>query len=174
MFINDLENTNNDFTIEPENYLIPISELDYTKIGSILSAIDRTTFHAISYRLASMPHAQCHVNIVKIDRDVYEPIYIIYLKSYTTIVAGYVLDNDYIYQFCTGTYSATTAKHISKFASEFYPPFDYYSFKYLANHDSQVKIHCDFTAMHCIISQAERYMNGNATWKNPAYRYGTR
>lgn len=70
----------------------------------------------LSYRLASMPSAQCHVNFHYHDGILSS----VTLVSYsTTVIAITGLDEDDPWWSCSGTYSKTTARHIGRFTSEF-------------------------------------------------------
>lgn len=66
------------------------------------------------FRLRSMPYAQCHVNIVH-DEDGVE----VELVSYSTSVCIIREHDSGITLYCSGTYSATTARHINRFTREF-------------------------------------------------------
>lgn len=68
-------------------------------------------------RLKYMPYAQASIII---DND------IVYLKSYSTIVATIDVDG---WITCNGTYSQTTRKHISAFAKQYSTRLSYYDFK---------------------------------------------
>ena len=67
-----------------------------------------------SYRMHSMPYAQCHVNIVH-DEDGAE----VELVSYNTSVCIIRENDNGITLYCSGTYSNTTARHINRFTTEF-------------------------------------------------------
>lgn len=79
---------------------------------------NNVTFRNMPYHEKS----QCEVGEIRFTNAPGEDIYeITFLKSYTTIVCGYVniFDDSYQYKmsfrFCTGTYSQTTRKHIGWF-----------------------------------------------------------
>ena len=72
------------------------------------------------HKLHNMPSANCKVGIVKVEVSAEENLYIVFLKSYSTIVTGFVLGDENYIIFCTGTYSRTTAKQITKFCQEFF------------------------------------------------------
>ena len=125
------------------------------KIVDIIKAHhDNTMWH----ELHSMPYAQCKVGILNVDKNG-EDIYVVFLKSYETIVCGYVLDTDYTYMFCTGTYSKTTAKQIGRFAREFSPLYSYHTFKVIAGFDKQCAV-ANADTMEYVIAQCDRYTGG--------------
>ena len=72
------------------------------------------------HRLHNMPNANCKVGIVKVEESADENLYIVFLKTYETIVCGFVLGNENYIIFCTGTYSRTTAIQVTFFCHEFY------------------------------------------------------
>ncbi len=76
------------------------------------------------YRMHSMPYAQCHVNITH-DGDGAE----VELVSYNTRVCIIRENDNGITLYCSGTYSATTARHINRFTSEFLGRSHYYDCK---------------------------------------------
>lgn len=51
----------------------------------------------------------------------------LYLKSYTTLVIKYDKKRNTLQ--CSGTYSATTRKHIGAFLKEYFPTVSYYTMK---------------------------------------------
>ena len=61
----------------------------------------------------------------------------IHLISYTTLVCS--IDNDEFLS-CTGTYSATTRKHISAFLKEFAPMLSYSDAKWCYENDSVINV----------------------------------
>ena len=74
--------------------------------------------------LAYCPHGSC---------GVIETENALYLKSYTTFVIKYDKKRNTLQ--CSGTYSATTRKHIGAFLKEYFPTVSYYTMKqcYLDN-----------------------------------------
>ena len=104
------------------------------------------------YRLKSMPHANCKLGIVKADVSAEEDWYIVFLKSYDTVVAGFVSDDEHLGVFCTGTYSTTTAKQITKFCREFCTPLDSHWMKRLAKTDAQAVV-IDSNNLNSVIMQ---------------------
>lgn len=72
------------------------------------------------YPLQNMKHANCKVGILKVDIDVDETWYMVFLKSYNTIVCGFVLGTDNYVIFSTGRYSTTTSKQVTFFCREFF------------------------------------------------------
>lgn len=118
------------------------------------------------HKMSSMPYGSCNIGMVKVEDKTGEALYIIFLKSYSTVVCGYVLDDDIVYMFCTGTYSATTAKHISKFVREFTPIFSYYTMKYISTFKSKCAIisgmgmNDPYEMMMSIIKQCDKYTEG--------------
>ena len=92
---------------------------DWIKMHQVNVYVDR--------RLAEMPHAQA--GIIENSEG-------IHLISYSTLVC--TIDRDG-YLSCTGTYSATTRKHINRFLKEVAPTVDYYDAKYCFEHG--VKMH---------------------------------
>lgn len=77
-----------------------------------------------SFRMHSMPYAQCHVNITH-DEDGAE----VELVSYNTSVCIIRENDNGITLYCSGTYSATTARHINRFTTEFLGRSHYYECK---------------------------------------------
>lgn len=72
-----------------------------------------------SFRMVSMPSAQCHVDItVNYHTNAIERVSLV---SYATEVLRLVPDADGLHYnlWCSGTYSATTARHINRFTTEF-------------------------------------------------------
>ena len=67
-----------------------------------------------SFRMHSMPGAQCHINIEH-DSDSTT----VELVSYYTSVCCIKCDSEDLILYCSGTYSQTTAKHINRFTTEF-------------------------------------------------------
>lgn len=63
--------------------------------------------------------------------------------------------------------SATTRKHISKFAREFAPKIGYQGFKNILEKDDGYKVLTDNSVYLSILAQMQAYKKGNATWKNP-------
>ena len=118
------------------------------------------------YKMSSMPYGSCNIGMVKVEDKTGEALYVIFLKSYSTVVCGYVLDGDIVYMFCTGTYSATTAKHISRFVREFTPIFSYYTMKYIATFKTKCAIisgqgvNDPYEMMMSIITQCDKYTEG--------------
>jgi hypothetical protein len=104
------------------------------------------------YRLKSMPHANCKLGIVKVDVSADEDWYIGFLKSYDTVVAGFITDDTHVSVFCTGTYSPTTAKQITKFCREFCTPIDSHWMKRLAKTDAQAVV-IDSCNLNSVIMQ---------------------
>lgn len=111
------------------------------------------------YNMKSMPHANCKVGILKYDPSDCEEWYIVILKSYNTIVAGFIVDDAIFGVFCTGTYSRTTAKQITNFCREFCTPLDSHWMKKLANTERQVVVvdseNLNYTAMRIISDYVE-------------------
>ena len=87
-------------------------------------------------KLKNMPYAKCEVGIVRVDVNG-DKAYIAFLKSYNTIVCGFVVFEEMVYAFCTGTYSKTTAKQIGRFCKEFCPNVGYYWMKDLSAMSAQ-------------------------------------
>lgn len=75
-----------------------------------------TAISAKQYRMLSMPHAQCRVYIKRFDDNSVSVELVSYVTSVLIIEsnpgAGTAL-------YCSGTYSATTARHINRFTREF-------------------------------------------------------
>lgn len=67
----------------------------------------------------------------------------LYLKSYTTLVLALNTKNGWLE--CTGTYSATTRKHIAAFLKEYAPSLHYYDVKGAYEHNLQINIHTGAT-----------------------------
>ena len=61
-----------------------------------------------------------------------------HLISYSTLVCTVDPEG---WLTCTGTYSATTRRHINRFLKEVAPSVDYYSAKYCYDHDCAMNIH---------------------------------
>ena len=70
----------------------------------------------VDKRLSHCPYGQCGVIFTENGVDLY---------SYTTMVIS-IKDN---WLYCTGTYSATTRKHIGCFLKEYAPRISYYTVK---------------------------------------------
>lgn len=85
------------------------------------------------YRLRSMPHAHCIVEIHTEGGMITDIVF----KSYRTDVI--ILDLDYDEITCTGTYSQSTRKQIGRFMREFTINEDYSTMKELANTSMQFK-----------------------------------
>lgn len=66
---------------------------------------------------------------VYIETDKNGVVKAIHLVSYTTRVVTIEYREDGRFIECTGTYSATTARHISWFAREYAPDLNHYTFK---------------------------------------------
>lgn len=62
----------------------------------------------------------------------------IHLVSYTTVVCS--IDNNGFLS-CTGTYSATTKKHIGAFLKEYAPNLNYYNAKHCYENNVAMNIH---------------------------------
>ena len=77
-----------------------------------------------SYRMHSMPYAQCHVNIVHDEHGAE-----IELVSYNTRVCVIRENDNGITLYCSGTYSNTTGRHINRFTAEFLGRSHYYDCK---------------------------------------------
>lgn len=71
---------------------------------------------AKQYRLLSMPHAQCRVYIKRFDNGSVSAELISYDTS--VLLLNYNPDQGAAL-YCSGTYSATTARHINRFTREF-------------------------------------------------------
>lgn len=89
----------------------------------------KDSVQTVSKRLEKMPYAQA--GIIFDDRG-------IHLISYTTLVC--TIDNDG-FLTCTGTYSATTRKHIGAFLKECAPSMCYYDAKRCYNDNIAINIH---------------------------------
>lgn len=78
------------------------------------------------YRLHSMPAAQCHIEI---DEDT--RMMVVNLVSYDTWVLSVRLNKETsdFGVWTSGTYSATTSRHINRFTTEFLGTNHYYSVK---------------------------------------------
>lgn len=94
------------------------------------------------YKIRDCQYASCRVGIIEY-KDKNNVVYSrhIFLKSYDTIVAGFVLGSNALWAYATGTfvtdnerpYSATTTRHINKFDKAITGGlFGYYFFKDLA------------------------------------------
>ena len=112
------------------------------------------------YRLNSMRSAQCHVNITN---DMNCDSVSIELVSYSTSVCKIILSRSTVGKtaelWASGTYSATTARHINRFTNEFCERNLYYEVKETCGGYGEYKKVCDIdfdTAM----TEAVRYMNG--------------
>lgn len=125
------------------------------------------------YRLASMPSAQCHIEITMVG----ERINSISLISYETFVVGVqILDrskmpetNPYYalvvaqpgngsdsYNCCDWTYSPTTARHINRFSREFFGENKYHQIKHIAGKYKLIYIYQD--EWQNIIARAKWYI----------------
>lgn len=62
-----------------------------------------------------------------------------YLRSYTTLVIALNIKDGWLE--CTGTYSATTRKHIGAFLKEYAPRLSYYDIKRIAAKPLQMNIY---------------------------------
>lgn len=82
----------------------------------------------VDKRLEYCPYGQCGVNIHEDGT--------IELYSYTTMVIR-IKDN---WLYCTGTYSATTRKHIGCFLKEYAPRVSYYTVKQCYNDNMEINI----------------------------------
>ena len=89
-----------------------------------------------SYRLHSMPRAQCHVLIGKEDDKAFAE-----LVSYTTSVLFIEADSALLRVCCSGTYSTTTARHINRFTAEFLGRSHYYESKEAVKHGHSTDEH---------------------------------
>ena len=83
----------------------------------------------VTKRLSHMPYAQAGVIIDNNGTN---------LISYTTLVC--TIDKDG-WLTCTGTYSATTRKHISAFMHEYAPQMSYYDAKAAYEKGHKINIH---------------------------------
>ena len=108
-------------------------------------------------RLHNMPYAKCNVGIVKVDLNA-EYAYIVFLKSYETIVCGFVLFDEIWYAFCTGTYSRTTGKQIGRFCKEILPDVCYYWMKDLSTMSAQAVWWSKDKYYDTILRNMDRYM----------------
>lgn len=136
-----------------------MKETVFVNATQIVNTINTNSAYKMTYKMLTAKQATCSVNILKVDRSEDENIYIIYLQSYSKIVCGYVLDKDYVYAFCTGTYSVTTSQHISKFVREFTPYYDYYTMKNISRMKTQSAI-LDSDVMDDILMQSDKYTGG--------------
>ena len=137
------------------------------KVENIINYITANESRIEWHNLCTIPYGTCELGILhETHLKDYEG-YIIFLKSYRTIVAGFVLDHDYTYAFITGIYSATTRKHLSKFMSEFAPSIGYYGMKNIYQQYYGYKVITDNSVYLSILAQMQAYKKGNATWKNP-------
>ena len=107
--------------------------------------------------LKNMPYAKCKVGIVKVDLNA-EDAYIVFLKSYETIVCGFVLFDEIWYAFCTGTYSRTTGKQINRFCKEILPDVSYQWMKDLSAMCSQAVWWSKDRFYDTILNNMDRYM----------------
>lgn len=78
--------------------------------------------------LVSARWSQCHVDLYYED-DLLQRVELV---SYETKVIIVDLSNDTPYWYCTGTYSATTTRHIGHFTKEFFGHNMYYVAKAIA------------------------------------------
>ena len=141
-----------------DNYIRTINVINYIKTN-----YDRVEWH----RLCTMPNGNCKLGILHEISATEDGGVVIFLQSYATFVAGFVLDHDYTYTWITGTYSATIRKHISKFASEFAPKIGYQGFKKILEKDDGYKVLTDNTVCLSVLAQMQAYKRGNPSWKNP-------
>jgi len=109
------------------------------------------------YRLATMPHAQCHISI---DWNEYNEIEKINLISYSTLVISIYRDKalDKYKMKCTGIYSSTTARHINRFTTEFLGKNQYYLCKSIINSEDYTL--STFEELHVNDTCYKYYYNG--------------
>ena len=89
----------------------------------------KDTTVVVDERLAYAPYAQAGIR--KDSKGTH-------LISYSTLVCTISPDG---YLSCTGTYSATTRKHINRFLKEVAPSVDYYDAKYCYEHNVEMNIY---------------------------------
>lgn len=84
-------------------------------------------FNQIFKKFKDHPSAQAKIRITEDENGTRRAIELI---SYNTNVCGLYYNDDGDFVECSGTYSATTRKHIGWFAKEYCPArFSYYTFK---------------------------------------------
>lgn len=119
------------------------------------------------FRLESMQHAQCHVTIQRRDLNDVEAR----LISYSTVVLVAHHTNDGVELLCSGTYSATTARHINRFTREFFGSNLYDACKRATDNSGAFSLvdHFTFTSAEAERFRAtvRRYESGDHT---PRYR----
>lgn len=82
------------------------------------------------YRLISMPSAMCHVSIERsAESCADQPIEVNLWSYYTNVLTISFSENQRLELYATGTYSATTARHINRFTKEFFGENLYHSVK---------------------------------------------
>ncbi len=113
--------------------------------STVLDDIVDLRDHIEWYKVDEHEHANCEIGVLRYVNDQWNCTKIIMLKSYRTIVCGYVVNdidsNDHsVDLFITGIYSRTTIKHIGWFA-RLCTPFTYYMFKdVLLKHDGYLQL----------------------------------
>lgn len=90
----------------------------------------RTVEVEVDARLRTMPHAQCGVRF-----DEHGGVSFI---SYSTEV---ITVDPHGWLTCSGTYSQTTRKQISRFLSEYYPHISYQIVKHLYETNKTINVH---------------------------------
>lgn len=113
-----------------------------------------------SYRMVSMPYAQCNVTI-GIDDGVLRSVE---LTSYNTLVISIFksVDDKKWRILCTGTYSPTTIKHINKFIKEFFGENLYHYCKEISGLGGKLLPKQDYDR---VIKRAFDYKNDNCERK---------
>lgn len=119
------------------------------------------------FRLESMQHAQCHITIQRRDINEFE----VRLISYRTVVLVAHHTADGVELLCSGTYSATTARHINRFTKEFFDSNLYYACKLATDNSGAFALvaHYTFTSAEATQFRAtvRRYESGDHA---PRYR----
>ena len=121
------------------------------------------------YRLNSMRYAQCHVAITN---DMNCDSVSIELISYSTSVCKIILSRSSVGKiaelYASGTYSATTARHINRFTREFCGVNLYHDVKRVCGACGEYKKVCDIN-FDVAMSEAVHYMNGHSFKYNGRY-----